>query len=155
MATADPNPATQEKALDLLVKASQTRVEQIINSLPPEAKQDLPPRVYVHVAEQQDLNKLPNIIKKLQRALLRLERPMIIMKPIWVGELPALPKAPRKTEVRYYQGDQRGLAEKIQGTLISARIKDVRIYQAKPTEPRDLEGQLEVWFAKDALNTSN
>ena len=154
MAAVDSNPATQKKALDLLAQASQTRVEKIISSLPPEAKSDLPPRLYVHVAEQQDLNKLAGIVKKLQQALVDSKRPMIILKPIWVGEIPRLPKAPHQTEVRYYQSEQTNMAQTIKGTLNSAGIKDVRLYQAKPTEPRDLQGQLEVWFAKDALKTS-
>ena len=42
---------------------------------------------------------------------------MIILKPIWVGEIPRLPKAPQKTEVRYYQSGQTKLAQTIRARL--------------------------------------
>jgi hypothetical protein len=56
MATTHACPPIQQKALEVLAGANQSRVEEVISSLPPELKPAVATRVYVHVADPRDVN---------------------------------------------------------------------------------------------------
>jgi len=149
---------TRLTALDLLAGADDSRLREVIDSLPPEVKPAIPPRVYVHVPDPTDAdsNKLDTVRKAIRDLPLRPEKNQtrtIVPKTI----VDKTAKAPATTEVRCYEGEEsRAMAQILTTKLIQLGFPKAHIFQNKPTpadrtETRDISSHLEVWFAQGDL----
>ncbi len=143
----------QDNAIKVLDEANGPRLKATIKSLPAELQQSLPPRVYLHVAEESDRAKLTAMSAALRQTVIPAIRGGRTIVP---GIQVVGKRAPATTEVRYFAGeDSRKIAADIARFLTDQKIKSVRISQERASAEdlkRDVAGHFEIWFAKGALD---
>jgi hypothetical protein len=148
---------TSIKALDLLAAADESRLREVISSLPPEVRPAIPPRVYIHVPDPKDADskKLGTVRKAIRD--LPLGRAKNQTRTIVPKTIVDTTRVPASTEVRCYEGEESLAMAKILTTnLIQLGFPKAHIFQDKPTtadrkETREISSHFEIWFAKGDL----